>query len=288
MGLMNRLFRRSPSKNQRHATQETKIPSTEVRASPLDIGQASDIGNGRETNEDAFFTLQALAGAAAQPLHLAVLMVADGMGGHVRGEEASSLAIRVASGVILREVLLPMLASKPAQATSRPVHDILDEAITSANEAVSQIEADTGTTLTCALIVGRSAYLAHVGDSRAYYLDRGELHQITQDHSIVNRLVQLGQISADEAHNHPQRNYLYRAVGQGAELQTDTYLQRLAEGSYLILCTDGLWNEVPEQEIVDVVGTSASSHEAANRLVDRANDRGGEDNITVLIAKINY
>jgi len=100
--------------------------------------------------------------------------------------------------------------------------------------------------------------------------------------------VQLGQISAHEAQSHPQRNYLYRALGQGAELQTDTYLQRLAEGSYLILCTDGLWNEVTEQEIVDVVGTSTSSQEAVNRLIDRANDRGGEDNITVLAAKINY
>ncbi len=288
MGLMNRLFRRSPSKNQHRVTREAETPITEVRASPLDVGQASDIGNARETNEDAFFTLQALAGTSAQPVPLALLMVADGMGGHARGEEASSIAVRVASGVIVREVLLPMLASRPAEATSRPVHDILGEAISSANEAVSQIEADTGTTLTSALIVGHSAYLAHVGDSRAYYLDRGELHQITQDHSIVNRLVQLGQISADEAHSHPQRNYLYRAVGQGAELQSDTYLQRLAKGSYLILCTDGLWNEVTEQEIVDVVGTSVSSQEAANRLVDRANDRGGEDNITVLIAKISY
>jgi protein phosphatase len=288
MGLMNRLFHRTPSEKQDRAKQEAEITTAELRAGPLDIGQASDIGNARETNEDAFFTLQALAGTNAQPVRLALLIVADGMGGHVRGEEASSIATRVTSGVILREVLLPMLSSRPAEATSRPIHDILDEAITSANEAVSQIEADTGTTLTSALIVGRSAYLAHIGDSRAYYLKRGELHQITQDHSIVNRLVELGQISADEAQTHPQRNYLYRAVGQGAELHSDTHLQRLAEGSHLILCTDGLWNEVTEQEIVDVVGTSASSQEAVNRLIDRANDRGGEDNITVLIAKINY
>jgi len=288
MGLWNKLLHRSPSKNQHPATRETKTPRTEERASPLDIGQASDIGKSREANEDAFFTLQALAGTDGQPAPLALLIVADGMGGHVRGKEASSVATLVASGVILREVLLPMLGRRPAETTSRPIHEILDEAISSANEAVSQIEADAGTTLTSALIVGHSAYLAHVGDSRAYYLDRGELHQITQDHSLVNRLVQLGQISAHEAQSHPQRNYLYRALGQGAELQTDTYLQRLAEGSYLILCTDGLWNEVTEQEIVDVVGTSTSSQEAVNRLIDRANDRGGEDNITVLAAKINY
>jgi serine/threonine protein phosphatase PrpC len=288
MGLWDRLFRRSPSENQHRITRETESPRIKERVGPLDIGQASDIGRTREANEDAFFTLLALTGTDPQPVPLALLIVADGMGGHVRGKEASSIATRVASSVILREVLLPMLGGRATEATTRPIHEILDEAITSANEAVSQMEADTGTTLTSALIVGRSAYLAHVGDSRAYYLDRGELHQITQDHSLVNRLVQLGQISAHEAHSHPQRNYLYRAVGQGAELQTDTYLQRLAEGSYLILCTDGLWNEVTEQEIVDVVGTSASSQEAVNRLVDRANDRGGEDNITVLMAKINY
>jgi serine/threonine protein phosphatase PrpC len=288
MGLWNRLFRRLPSKSQHRAARDTETAVTKERANPFDIGQASDIGNTREANEDAFFTFQAVGSMDAQPAPLALLMVADGMGGHVRGKEASSVATRVASGVILREVFLPMLGSRPAGPTSRPVHEILDEAISSANEAVSEIEGDTGTTLTSALIVGRSAYLAHVGDSRAYYLDRGELHQVTQDHSLVNRLVQLGQISADEAHNHPQRNYLYRAVGQGAELQTDTYLQRLAQGSLLILCTDGLWNEVTEQEIVDVVGTSASCQEAANRLTDRANDHGGEDNITVLIARINY
>jgi serine/threonine protein phosphatase PrpC len=288
MGLWNKLLGRSPSNSQRHSTEETRTPETGQRMSPLDIGQASDIGKTREANEDAFFTLQSLAGADSQPVPLALLIVADGMGGHVRGKEASSVAARVASGVILREVLLPMLDDGSTQAASRPIQEILNEAISSANEAVSEIEADAGTTLTSALIVGHSAYIAHVGDSRAYYLDRGELHQITQDHSLVNRLVQLGQISAQEAHSHPQRNFLYRAVGQGPELQIDTYLQRLAGGSHLILCTDGLWNEVTEQEIVDVVGTSSSSQEAANRLIDRANDRGGEDNITILVAKINY
>jgi protein phosphatase len=104
----------------------------------------------------------------------------------------------------------------------------------------------------------------------------------------VNRLVQLGQISSQEALNHPQRNFLYRAVGQGPELEVDTHLQRLTMGSCLVLCSDGLWNQVTEQEIVEMIEGSSSSQEACDRLTERAVDRGGEDNITIVVAKINY
>jgi serine/threonine protein phosphatase PrpC len=288
MGLRDKLFRRSGRKDERSPSPVPETAATVENVSPLQIGQATDIGKARELNEDAFFALKLLIGTDSQPVPLALLIVADGMGGHAGGKEASSVGIRVASGVIVREVLLPMLNSSPAEVTSRPIQEILSEATNSANEAVSRIEADAGTTLTAALIVGHSAYLAHVGDSRAYYLDQGELHQITQDHSLVNRLVQLGQISSQEAQSHPQRNFLYRAVGQGPELEIDTYLQRLTKGSYLVLCSDGLWNQVTEQEIVDMIEGSSSSQEACDRLTERAIDQGGEDNITILVAEINY
>jgi serine/threonine protein phosphatase PrpC len=288
MGLRDKLFRRSGRKDERSPAQGVETAAKVQSVGPLEIGQATDIGKARELNEDAFFTLKLLIGTDSQPVPLALLVVADGMGGHAGGEEASSVGIRVASGVIVREVLLPMLNNTPTEVTSRPIQEILSEAINSANEAVSRIESDAGTTLTSALIVGHSAYMAHVGDSRAYYLDQGELRQITQDHSLVNRLVQLGQISSEEALSHPQRNFLYRAVGQGPELKVDTYLQRLTKGSYLVLCSDGLWNQVTEQEIVEMIEDSSSTQEACDRLTERAIDQGGEDNITILVAKINY
>jgi serine/threonine protein phosphatase PrpC len=288
MGLRDKLFRRSGRKDEPSPAQGKKTRGEVESVSPLEIGQATDIGKARELNEDAFFTLKLLIGTDSQPVPLALLVVADGMGGHAGGKEASSIGIRVASGVIVREVLLPMLNDRPTEVTSRPIQEILSEAIGSANEAVSRIEVDAGTTLTSALIVGHSAYMAHVGDSRAYHLDKGELHQITQDHSLVNRLVQLGQISSQEAQSHPQRNFLYRAVGQGPELEVDTYLLRLTRGSYLVLCSDGLWNQVTEQEMVEMIEGSSSSQEACDRLTERAIDRGGEDNITILVAKINY
>jgi serine/threonine protein phosphatase PrpC len=288
MGLWNRLFRRSTRKNERYPPREAKKTPEGERVTAIEIGQATDIGQARETNEDAFLALHLLIGTETEQLPLALLVVADGMGGHERGQEASSVAIRVASGVIVREVLLPVLNDTAADAVSRPVQEILSEAVGAANEAVSRIEGDAGTTLTSALIVGHSAYLAHVGDSRAYYLDRGELHQITQDHSLVNRLVQLGQISAQEAQSHPQRNFLYRALGQGPELEIDTHLQRVVEGSYLMLCSDGLWNDVANQEMVEIIQRSASPQEACNRLIDKACERGVEDNITVVMARINY
>jgi protein phosphatase len=206
----------------------------------------------------------------------------------MKGQEASSTAIRVSSSVIVREILLPLLSSERTVAASRPVQEVLTEAIAAANRAISQLEGDPGTTLTSALVMGHSAYVAHVGDTRVYYLHQGELRQITQDHSLVERLVELGQISAAEAQDHPQRSTLYRAVGQGAELDVDTYFLRLQEDSYLLLCSDGLWNQVPEKEMVEVIGDSLSPQEACGRLIDRANDRGGEDNITLVVARVNY
>ncbi len=245
------------------------------------------MGRTREANEDTFLTLKSVIGDESEPLAVALLIVADGMGGHMRGQEASSLAIRVAGEVIVRDVLLPVLSRRASEIAIRPIHEILTEAAVSANQAVAQMESDAGTTLTCVLVLGHSAYVAHVGDTRVYYLNDDGLHQITQDHSLVNRLAELGQISAQEAQHHPQRNFLYRAVGQGHELKVDTYSRRLETGSHLILCSDGLWGAVSEEEIVDVIRISSSPQEACNELIARANDHGGEDNITMILAKIN-
>jgi serine/threonine protein phosphatase PrpC len=288
MGIWDKLRRKGAKTRETPPRRERATPGKRERVDPLEIGQATDIGKKRGTNEDAFLTVKSLIGIEPEPLPVGLLIVADGMGGHVKGQEASSTAIRVSSSVILREILLPLLSSERMIAGSRPVQEVLTDAITAANHAISQLEGDPGSTLTSVLVMGHSAYVAHVGDSRVYYLHHGELRQITQDHSLVERLVELGQISAAEAQDHPQRNFLYRAVGQGPELDVDTYFVRLQEDSYLLLCSDGLWSQVPEKEIVQVIADSSSPQEACSRLIDSANERGGEDNITLVVARVNY
>lgn len=288
MRLWNKLFDTKKRIQQLGLGDRARISKDSRRADPLQIGQGSDIGKARQNNEDAFLVLKSLTGIGRELLPVGLFIVADGMGGHLEGEEASSLATRVAAGVIVEEILLPVLTSQELDIANRPVHEILTEATMFANQAVSDMQSDAGTTLTLALILGHSAYMAHVGDTRVYYLDNDGLQQITQDHSLVNRLVELGQISAQEAQQHPQRNYLYRALGQGPELKVDTYFQSLKDDSSLILCSDGLWNAVTEKQIVDVIRSSSSPQEACNRLIDRANECGGEDNITIVLAKVNY
>jgi serine/threonine protein phosphatase PrpC len=288
MGIWGRVLRRSKDKVQEHPPVGQQASRGDVwRVDSLQIGQATDIGRTRELNEDAFFTLKAVLGIEAQHVPAAILIVADGMGGHAAGQIASATAVRVAASGLVRQLLAPLLRDDTGT-ERRPLQEIMIEATSSANEAVSRIESDAGTTLTSVFIVGHSAYVAHVGDTRVYYLKDGEASRITQDHSLVSRLVELGEITAEAAQGHPQRNFLYRALGQESDLEIDAQLHRLAEGSYLLVCTDGLWNAVSDREMLEVVEKAASCQDACNQLVELANERGGDDNITVVLARINY
>lgn len=289
MSIWDRVLRRSAPGIKEDPDQRGRPGSYgQIRVNPLRIAQGSDIGRAREHNEDAFFTLKTLVGPDPSSNPVGVVIVADGMGGHTRGAEASSTAVRVASGILVRELVLPLIDDEAADTQRRPIQEILTEATQAANRSVCRMEADTGTTLTSVLIADHSAYVAHVGDCRVYYLADGKAEQITRDHSLVRRLVDLGEISPEEAQSHPQRNVLYRALGQEAELEVDTYFRRLAKGSCLVVCSDGLWNNVSQEEMSEFIAEAPTPQEACNRLIDRANDVGGEDNITVVLALINY
>ncbi len=250
------------------------------------VGRASHVGKVRGRNEDMLFTLESTILQDEGYLPFGLFIVADGMGGHKGGQLASSLTTRVVADWIVREVYLPSLMGETQSAGQRPINEALIEAVVAANAAVHEAAPEAGTTVTCALLLGANAYIAHVGDSRAYLVNRTNIRRITRDHSLVDRLIELGQISPEEALTHPQRNVLYRAVGQAGTLEVDTYLQSMPSNSYLLLCSDGLWSVVSDQEIVKIISNAPSPQVACQRLIKAANEGGGEDNITAVLVNI--
>jgi len=250
----------------------------------LTVAKTSDIGQARERNEDTFLVIDSTLQDDEGLMPLGLCIVADGMGGHHKGEIASSLAARVAASHLIQDILLPFLASQEQNSRLRPINEALIEAVEAANVAVYEQVPEAGTTLTVALIFGHKAYLAHVGDTRAYIFNQGTLHQITQDHSLVARLVELGQATPEEALTHAHRNVLYRAVGQAGSLEVDNYMQPLPVGSSLLLCSDGLWGMVSDEDIADVLMHALTPQKALERLIKMANQNGGDDNITAILA----
>jgi serine/threonine protein phosphatase PrpC len=272
-----------------------ELPAVELGASraaarpaaphALLVGRASHVGQVRDHNEDVVLTLESnqLGDQASEPLGWFVL--ADGMGGHQAGELASAMAMRVVTFELLSGILWPYLFSAAHDASQSPLSEVLVNAVMAANKAVYDQVQGGGTTLTCALLLGDRAYLAHVGDSRAYLFAGNRLRQITRDHSLVDRLVELGQITPGEAAHHPQRNVLYRAVGQGDTLEVDTYVEMLPTQYRLLLCCDGLWGSVSDDQLAEALRSAATPQEACDRLIEAANAAGGKDNITVVVVE---
>jgi protein phosphatase len=225
----------------------------------IEAGVATDIGRVRDGNEDSYLV--------EPPLYA----VADGMGGHRGGEVASQLAL---------ETLEERFAAREGS---------LADQVRAANRAVFERSATDrkvtgmGTTLTAALVIGASAHLAHVGDSRAYLLRAGSLRQLTEDHTLVTRMVKAGEITEAEAAVHPHRNVLTRVLGTEPDLDLDEQDLGLLEGDRLLLCSDGLTVMVTEDQIQAILETTPAPQEAAERLVRAANRAGGIDNITVVV-----
>ena len=251
--------------------------------SGLDVGWATDVGTIRDHNEDSVLVMSAAQEGDDRQPPFGLFIVADGMGGHRAGEAASSLAARVAAHHITRRCYLPALIRTESDAYQPSLNEILVDAVLAADDAVSQHVRGGGTTLTCALVLGSQAYIAHVGDSRACLLNETRLEQITHDHTLVERLVENGQLTAEEAASHPQKNVLYRAVGQGSPLEVDTHVRRIPHGNHLMLCSDGLWNVVSNADITRLIQEAPTLHAACQNLVAAANTAGGPDNITVIL-----
>jgi PPM family protein phosphatase len=250
---------------------------------PWHIGQASHAGCVRERNEDASLVLHFVATQQEEPpFPVGLFVLADGMGGHLQGQRASDLACRQAASYVLRRILMPLLDGEEESSERAPINEVLESAVSVAHEAVAHRLPEAGTTLTLALVLGNGAYIAHVGDSRAYLGGRGRLECLTQDHSMAARLQEMGQAAPEKLDS--QRNILYRALGQGPRVEPDIRYHGLEEGQYLLLCCDGLWGSVSDDEMSAVVDEATTPNAACQELVTRALQAGGKDNITVVIA----
>ena len=230
------------------------------------VGVQTDVGRVRQGNEDSYL------------LEDPIYAVAGGMGGHIAGDVASATAVDV--------------IAEGARAEHPQDGPALAELVVRANEAIwDRARSDPslrgmGTTCTLLMIDGAIAHIAHVGDSRAYLLRDGELTQLTEDHTLVERMVREGRLSAEEAANHPQRSVITRALGVDQNVQVDILREQLAKGDRILLASDGLTSMVDTGAIGEVLEGEDDPQTAADRLVEIANAAGGEDNVTVLVVDV--
>ncbi len=287
---MKSLFQRSPKKiaqtpNQSPPSQPPLNSAVDILEPRLQSAFAQSKGLQRDFNEDALLTFEFSLTYQDQIRNAGIYAVADGMGGHLHGEIASKVAIHSLASTLLERLLFPQFAP-PSPQPQNSFLTILKEAMLTAHQEVIQKASGGGTTLTCCLVFSKTLTIAHIGDSRAYYIgEDGESKLYTRDHSLVKRLVELGQISEQEAQNHPQRNVLYRALGQTDPLEADIFSIPLPSSGNLLLCSDGLWSVVPESQIIQSIRESSQPQESCYRLIQLANDAGGPDNISVILVK---
>jgi protein phosphatase len=241
----------------------------------------TDIGKVRSHNEDAY---QALGGEESPPGTDAVLLVADGMGGHAAGEVASAMTVTGVTGLLASEGQESALLAGPDYGV------FLGGVLERVNEDVYEAAKDPdkngmGTTCTLAVIKKGEVFLAHIGDSRAYLLRDGRLHQVTTDHSWVEEAVSRGDLSREEARVHPRRNVITRAIGIDSHAEIDKEIISLKDGDLLLLCSDGLTSMVPDEEIEGILRTRDLG-QTCKALIDAANSHGGHDNTTVALAAV--
>jgi Serine/threonine protein phosphatase len=260
-------------------------PPLRIEPQQFIIGCGQSIGKQRDHNEDCLFTFSVTMGGESPSSPLGLFIVADGMGGHQYGEVASSTAIRTMANYLLKRFHAYLI--NPAEGMDDPLQDMMRAAIDEAQKAVTQAAPGSGTTLTAAIVLGQQMTIGHVGDSRAcaVHLD-GRVDILTRDHSLVKRLEELGQISPEEAAAHPQRNVLYRALGQGEVLEPDIFTTPFPQPGYLLLCSDGLWSVLPDEHLSDIVNAAPNLHGACQNLIAAANDAGGPDNISAILVQL--
>ncbi|MBL8162162.1 MAG: tetratricopeptide repeat protein [Anaerolineae bacterium] len=262
-------------------------PAIALEQKLLTYGQATDVGMVRSNNQDAIASLVASNRSDNPRPDFGLFIVADGMGGHLDGEKASALVAQMLETEVVSQIYLPLNRAATDDSDTPPISESLVTAVQKVDTALKQAVPDGGCTLTAAILVGNLMFVAHVGDTRLYLINDSGIEQLTRDHTLVQRLVELGQITPEEAKDHPKRNVVYRALGQNDELEVDTLMRRLPPRAQILVCSDGLWGNVSDVELREIVrNPSLSPQEACNKLVALANERGGSDNISVIVVQM--
>jgi len=249
----------------------------------LVAASGQSVGKQRELNEDSLLALTSTMAGNSGNLPFGLYIVADGMGGHQFGEVASNAAIRTVASHVLKK-FQPFLFQIKPETMEESFQEIMSEAVNESQRIIQKEAPGSGTTLTAALVLGQQI---HVGDSRAYFIyPDGRIETITRDHSLVQRLQELGHITPEEAENYPHRNVLYKALGQGEVLDPEIFTLAFPQPGTLMICSDGMWGVVAEQDIVRSVNEAPNLQRACQNLVTAANLAGGPDNISVVLAQL--
>jgi serine/threonine protein phosphatase PrpC len=257
----------------------------DLRPAQLLVGSAQSVGKQRDHNEDALYTFHAMFADGISDIPFGIFVVADGMGGHEYGEIASRLAAKTIAEYLLKKLYLPFLSPDP-EPSGESLQEVMEQGVKQAQQVVLRRAPGGGTTLTAALILGEQVTIAHVGDSRAYLIyPDGRMRAVTQDHSLVRRLVELGQITEAEAAVHPNRNVVYRALGQTEPFRPDVETRQLPHPGYVMVCSDGLWGVVPDAQMFKIIHDAPNPSIACHQLVEAANAAGGPDNISVVLVQ---
>jgi len=258
----------------------------------------SDAGDVRrsEPNEDSTLALVLQRVHESQAFPVGVFIVADGLGGHDNGQEASRMAINIIAERMVRDLLAAPLASEKAgetveEASEDSLAALLQSTIEDANSAICQVnqrdKTDMGSTITGFMVVGDFAYILNVGDSRTYMVRAGQIYQLTTDHSLVGQLVAGGLIQPDDVYTHPQRSQIFRSLGDKPNVQVDIFKQQLHPGDILLSCSDGLWEMVRNPQIESILNNAPDPQTACTQLLETANTNGGEDNVSAVVVFVH-
>lgn len=288
---IKRWFRKSPARSEEETAPLTEAPAMAPAQPPIApmqllAGSGISVGRQRDHNEDALFVMNTVLAEDNREMPFGVFIVADGMGGHQHGEQASAVAARTLARYVLENLYTPFLHYPPAS-PPESLQEVMQQGILHANQAVLEAVPGGGSTISAVVVLGTQMVIGHVGDSRVCLLHpEGRLETLTRDHSLVQRLVELDQLTPEEAAVHPQRSVLYRALGQAEAFVPDVSIRAFPHRATMLICSDGLWSVVPEERIVSIVRQEPDLAVACSRLVEAANQAGGPDNISVILVRM--
>jgi PPM family protein phosphatase len=248
------------------------------------VGRRSHPGKVRKVNEDSLLSVELSTYQQGGVLPFGIFAIADGMGGHAAGDVASSLVVNaIVEKVFDRGNIYTHLSSMNYTVW---FNEIIQAANQEVFEARKKAGNDMGATLAFCLLAGANAYLTHEGDSRIYLINEESINQLTVDHSLVQHMITTGQITADEARYHPQRNVIYRSLGDKPYVEVESTLIQVFPHDRLLLCSDGLSSQIEDERIQKIVLNASSPQAACDQLVEAANATGGDDNISIVLIEI--